>query len=133
MNILLTTGHFEILSYDVERSKKFYSELYGWNFKKWMNEYRNPEMPEGMEYWEITATDDKGNKSLTGGILKRQDPEYHGITNYICVNSIEEYTAKVQQLGGKVMMCKTYVPEVGYYSIYSDTEGNIFAIWETDS
>lgn len=59
-------------------------------------------MPQGMEYWMVTTTDDKGNKALTGGIMKRQIPQQQGITNYIDVNSVQEYSAKVEQLGGKV-------------------------------
>lgn len=59
-------------------------------------------MPQGMEYWMVTTTDDKGNKALTGGIMKRQIPQQQGITNYIDVNSVQEYSTKVEQLGGKV-------------------------------
>ena len=28
-----------------------------------------------MEYWMVTTTDDKGNKALGGGMMKRQMPE----------------------------------------------------------
>jgi len=59
-------------------------------------------MSQGMEYWMITTTDDKGNKALTGGMMKRQIPQQQGITNYIDVNSVQEYSAKAEQLGGKV-------------------------------
>ena len=30
-----TIVHFEIPSEDIQRSKKFYSELSGWNIEKW--------------------------------------------------------------------------------------------------
>ena len=30
-----TIVHFEIPSDDIERSKKFYNELFGWNIEKW--------------------------------------------------------------------------------------------------
>ena len=32
-------------------------------------------MPEGIEYWLISTVDDKGNKALTGGMMKRLMPE----------------------------------------------------------
>ncbi|WP_370519364.1 VOC family protein, partial [Nitrososphaera sp. AFS] len=30
-----TIVHFEIPSDDIERTKKFYNELFGWNIEKW--------------------------------------------------------------------------------------------------
>jgi len=51
-----------------------------------------------MEYWMITTTDDKGNEALRGGMMKRQNPQ-HGITNFIGVDSIDDYSSKVQQVG----------------------------------
>ena len=54
-----------------------------------------------MEYYIITTTDDKGNKALRGGMLKRQNPQHQGITNHIDVKSIDEHSAKVEKLGGK--------------------------------
>jgi len=36
---------------------------------------------------------------INGGIMKRMAPEQQGITNYIDVKSVDEYSAKVKQLG----------------------------------
>ncbi len=58
-----------------------------------------------MEYWIITTTDYKGNKALGGGIMKRQMPE-HRVTNYIGVKSVDEYSSKVEKLGGKIIAPK---------------------------
>ena len=85
-----------------------------------------------MEYYVITTTDDKGNKAIGGGMIKRQNPQHQGITNFIDVKSIEEHSTKVEKLGGKIMLQKTAVPGMGYFAICSDTENNTFAIWETD-
>lgn len=124
-----TLVHFEIPSDDLERSRKFYSELFGWNIEKWSG----PEpLPEGMEYLIITTTDDKGNKSIGGGMMKRHDSTQHGITNYIDVKSIDDYAAKVSQLGGKVLIPKKAVPSMGYFAVCLDTENNTFGIWETN-
>jgi uncharacterized protein len=124
-----TIVHFEIPSDDIERSKKFYNELFGWNIEKWSG---SETMPEGMEYWMITTTDDKGNKALAGGMMKRKMPEQQGITNYINVKSVQEHSAKVEQLGGKVKIPKSPVPGMGYFAICTDTENNTFAIWESN-
>ena len=121
--------HFEIPSDDIERSKKFYNELFGWKIDKWSG---SEAMPEGMDYWLISTVDDKGNKALGGGMMKRQMPQQQGITNYFDVKSVQESSAKVEQLGGKVIMPKSPVPGMGYMAVCTDTENNGFGIFEAD-
>ena len=87
---------------------------------------------EGMEYWLISTVDDKGNKAVGGGMMKRQSPQQQGITNYFDVKSVQEYSAKVEQLGGKVIMPKSPVPGMGYIAVCTDTENNGFGIFEAD-
>ena len=77
--------------------------------------------------------DDKGNKALIGGMMKKQMPEKQGITNYVDVKSVDEYSARVAQLGGQIKMPKLAVPGLGYFAICIDTGNNALAIWETDS
>jgi predicted enzyme related to lactoylglutathione lyase len=74
----------------------------------------------------ISTTDYKGNQTLGGGMMRRQSPQ-QGIAN-----SVQEYSAKVEQLGGKVITQKTPVPGMGYFAICTDTENNTFGIFEAD-
>ena len=120
-----TIVHFEVPADDVERSRKFYSDLFGWKFEKW------PGMESGMEYWIINTTDNEGGKAVGGGMMKRQNP-LQGITNFIDVTSVDEYSAKVQSLGGKIVAPKQAVPTMGYFAVCLDTENNTFGIWETN-
>ena len=121
-----TIVYFQIPADDIERSKKFYNELFGWKIDK------SPEAntPEGMENWSITTTDHNGNEALGGGMSKRQMPQQQ-ITNFIDVKSVDEYLSKVERLGGKVVVPKTYVPGMGYYAVCLDTENNSFGIFES--
>jgi len=110
---------FEIPADDVERAKSFYSTLFGWKIDR---------LPGPMEYWHI---DTGGSEdSPDGGLLKRQNPQPPGISNYISVASADESAAKVEKLGGKICMPKTAVPEMGYFVICQDPENNTFALWE---
>jgi uncharacterized protein len=120
-----TIVHFEVPADDVERSRKFYSDLFGWKMEKW------PGMESGMEYWIINTTDNEGGKAVGGGMMKRQNPQ-QGITNFIDVTSVDEYSAKVQSLGGKIVAPKQAVPTMGYFAVCLDTENNTFGIWETN-
>ncbi len=110
---------FEIPADSVERARKFYGELFGWKIEK---------LPGPMDYWHI----DTGGADETpdGGMLKRQNPDHQGITNYVGVPSVDQFAAKVQKLGGKICLPKTAVPQMGYFAICQDTENNTFALWE---
>jgi hypothetical protein len=77
----------------------------------------------------VSTTNEKGEPTGGGGIMPRQQPQ-QGITNYIGVDSVEEYSKKVEKLGGKVKVPKTEVPDFGWYAICTDTESNTFALWE---
>ena len=121
-----TIVHFEIPASDVERLRAFYSRLFDWKIEK----------AEGpMDYWMITTvpTDASGmpkEPGVNGGMMKKQEPS-QTVTNYISVESVDEYVKKVQQLGGKVATPKQEVPKMGYFAVCLDPEGNVFAVWQS--
>jgi predicted enzyme related to lactoylglutathione lyase len=115
---LPTIVHFEIPSDDIERAKKFYGGLFGWKLEK---------APGQMEYWMGSANDEQ---TLGIGVMKRRQPQ-HTITNYIDVKSVDEYSKKVEQLGGKIKVPKTEVPGMGWFVVCADTENNMFGLWES--
>lgn len=114
--------HFEIPAESIERAQKFYSGLFDWEFN----------MMEEMNYLMIQTKDAEGNNSTSGGILEKQN-EMHSVTNYINVENIDDVTAKIEELGGKIIVPKTAVPTMGYFVHFMDTEGNILAVWQNDS
>ena len=131
-----TIVHFEIPSDNLERTKKFYTELFGWKMEK---------MPgtDQREYWTFfTTTNDRGSSSgggegdelrtVSGGMMERQMLQ-EPIMIYIGVNSVTEYSNKVERLGGKVIKQKTEVPGYGWFAICTDTENNGFALWEANA
>lgn len=114
-----TIRHFEIPADDLERARIFYQGVFEWEFK---------EMP--MEYWSI-ETKKSGQPGYLGGLLKRQKKNQR-IVNYIGVPSLEHYTNRVAMLGGRVIVPKRTIPGMGHFAMCSDTENNIFALWEDD-
>jgi predicted enzyme related to lactoylglutathione lyase len=117
-----TIVHFDVPAEDVERAKKFYSELFDWKIER---------MPGPMEYYGITTTDEDGKEAVGGGMAKKEE-QNDSITNYIGVPSIDEYIIKVEQLDGKIIMSKTPIPGFGYLAVCLDTENNKFGLWESD-
>ena len=111
---------FEIPVDNPERAKTFYKNLFGWNI--------NP-FPGSGDYWHI----DTGGADETpdGALKKRKRPE-EPIINYVSVNSVDKYADKIAKLGGKICMAKTAVPQMGYFAVCQDTEGNSFGIWQSE-
>jgi predicted enzyme related to lactoylglutathione lyase len=115
-----TIVHFEIPAGDVKRAKQFYSELFGWQFST---------LPGFDEYWVFDTGDPE--QDAGGGLMARQAPG-QGIVHYIQVESVADYVTQVQALGGQVIFPRSPVPGMGWFAQFLDTEGNCFAIWESD-
>ena len=116
-----TIVHVEIPADDVERGKAFYGKLFGWKFSS---------SPGVDNYWMVEMA--QGEASHGIGMMGRQSPE-HLPTNYFDVESVAKYQARVEELGGKVLMPKTSVPGMGWFAVCQDTEGNVLGLWETDA
>jgi predicted enzyme related to lactoylglutathione lyase len=107
--------HFETPADDLQRAKTFYIDLFGWKF-------------EGVQDMDYMMVDTYG---LSGGMIKRMQPDQQ-IFVQIGVPSVDEYSAKVEKLGGKILVPKKAIPGMGYFAICMDIENNVFGIVETD-
>ncbi|MCW4000167.1 MAG: VOC family protein [Candidatus Bathyarchaeota archaeon] len=120
-----TVIHFEIPANDVEKLKKFYSGLFDWKIEK----------TPIMEYYGITTvpSDEKGNllrPGVNGGMYKKEQPQQQPV-NYINVESVDEYSKKVVALGGQIVAPKMEIPQMGWFALAKDPEGNVFGIFES--
>jgi len=87
---MLNIVHFETPADDIQRAKTFYANLFGWKIKSM----------QGMDYMIIDLYSVPG-----GGIMTRTHPEQQIMVN-IEVPSVDEYSAKVEKLGGKIIVPK---------------------------
>ena len=95
-----TIVHFDIATDNPQRAKEFYEALFNWKM----------ESPPGMtDYYLIETEDLAGKKGVGGGLGKRGDPSQR-ITSYVGVDSIDKYSIRVEELGGKVIQPKMTVP-----------------------
>lgn len=118
-----TIVHFEIPAENVERLKKFYTDLFGWEIER---------APGPIDYWliETVPVDEKMapiRPGVNGGLMKKEQPNLTPI-NYISVEDIDEYLQKTEELGGKITMPKQKVEGVGWIAWALDPEGNPFAL-----
>jgi predicted enzyme related to lactoylglutathione lyase len=107
--------HVEWSSTDLERSKAFFSGLFGWEFKAWGEAYLVFNTPEG----------------LGGGIMKVEEVK-PGESPYIYieVEEIEPYLEKSANLGGGMAVPKTEIPGVGWFAHLTDPDGSIVGLFQ---
>jgi hypothetical protein len=114
-----TIVHFEIPAKDPETLSKFYSDVFGWKFEK-------APMAE-MDYWMI-STGPRG-KSVPGGMYRKTQPDELP-RNYIGVKKIDQHIEAFKNAGGRELVGKREVPDMGLAFIGADPEGNLIALFE---
>ena len=125
-----TIVHFEIPANNPEKLSEFYKNLFGWKIEK---------MSMGdMDYWMIetrAGTAQNMEKAQTtagtnGGMMKKMDATQRPV-NYVMVESVDDFSKKIQSLGGKIIVPKTPIPNMGAFAVGLDPEGNPIGIFET--
>jgi predicted enzyme related to lactoylglutathione lyase len=84
-----TIYHFDVPVDDANRAQQFYKDVFRWDMKK-VESYVEPK----VELWMCETEDENGRKGITGGMMKRNT--LPTVTNYILVNSIDEYVLKIK-------------------------------------
>lgn len=103
--------HIEWTTRDPRRLKSFYDELFDWNFFEAMPGYT---MIEGL-----------------GGIFEAPDAQMPvTITPYVNVEELGTIEEKVARLGGKIHKSRQEVPGRGWFTLFSDPDGNIIGLWQ---
>ncbi|WP_026695566.1 VOC family protein [Peribacillus kribbensis] len=123
--------HFEIHVSDMEQARKFYGEVFGWEFQDW-SEYA------GMPYFGA-VTGKEEEPGINGALMQRQSapPEPNQALNgFACTMGVENYDeteAKILEFGGKTAMAKYALPGMAWQGYYLDPEGNLFGIHQPDN
>ncbi len=118
-----TIVHFEIPANNPEKLSGFYKDLFGWKFEKMS-------MGEQGDYWMIETKAGQDSAGANGGMMKKMDPNQRPV-NYVLVESVDDFTKKIQSLGGKITMPKTPIPSMGAFAVALDPEGNAFGVFES--
>ena len=114
--------HFEIPADDPDRALAFYRDVFGWKFQKW----------EGpMPYWLITTGPDS-EPGINGGLLPRPHPGAP-VVNTVSVASLDESIKTIESKGGKTVVPRMAVPDIGWLAYCTDTEGNTFGVLQPDA
>lgn len=114
---------FGITADDVDRARRFYEQVFGWNFEPWG--------PPGFYLIHTGTAEDPGVQGL---LHKRREPvQGTGMTGFECtigVENVDRIIAAVEASGGKIAMAKFHIPTVGKGFYFLDPEGNFVGAME---
>jgi predicted enzyme related to lactoylglutathione lyase len=110
--------HIEIPADDVDRARRFYRELFGWQTGE----------IDGMPGYFLFSFGEIG--SAGGAIGKRGESIADHVRNYIEVDAIDPVLGRVAELGGEVKTPRTEIPGQGWFAVIDDSEGNELGLFE---
>ena len=113
----------EIITKNLDENTKFYSEIFGWEIKQ------STATGEDFKYLEYHVP----GKFPMGGIFEMteemcgegQVPPPHFMT-YIAVDDVDETASQAFDLGGKIVVPPTDIPNVGRFCQIQDPTGATF-------
>jgi len=118
-----TFCYAELATNDPAASGKFYTELFGWS-------RNDQDMGEYGIYTQYQLND----KIVAAQYKLNAEQEAMNVPpnwgQYVTVNDADDTTAKVAELGGKVVMGPMDVMDYGRMSVLADPTGAVFCIWQ---
>jgi predicted enzyme related to lactoylglutathione lyase len=112
-----TISWADLATSDLEAAKRFYTELFGWEFE---------DMPAGEG---IVYSMARLGGGYVGAASQMQDQPPHWNV-YVTVESADDATARAAELGANVMAEPFDVFDSGRMSVVQDPTGAIIATWE---
>jgi uncharacterized protein len=110
--------HIELPADDLDRARRFYSELFGWELGE-MEGFPNYLL---FRFGPI--------ESAGGGIGLRGSTTGERLRVYVETDSIDDVVSRVAELGGSVVEPRTEIPGQGWYAVINDSEGNEVGLYE---
>jgi hypothetical protein len=103
----------ELATTDFETAKKFYTELFGWTLKA--------SQAAGMAYNEIVV----GDRHIGG--MYQMTAEFGNAPShwmaYVAVDDVDARAKQAEELGGKVCVPPSDIPNVGRFCVINDPTG----------
>ena len=113
--------HFEIPVDDSARAERFYSSAFGWTIQAF---------PGAPQYYGLATTGEDTQPGINGALFQRG--ENTSTTLSVSVDSIDDAMAAVEKEGGRTVQGTMPVPNMGWFAVCEDTEGNRIGLWKDD-
>ncbi|HRZ33275.1 MAG TPA: VOC family protein [Flavobacterium sp.] len=121
---------FELYVDDLERAKKFYSEVLGTPF-------HDMPSPEGSDDLMMSCFSSSENQGVSGALVlmkgaRTNNPGNMSTLIYFPCNDCSVEESRVEKAGGKVHCSKMSIGEHGFISLCIDTENNTFGLYSME-
>jgi hypothetical protein len=108
----------DVTSTDLEKSRKFYSDMFGWEI---------PPGPEEFGGYSMASV----NGRMVAGVSPSMDPSVPPLwSTYVDVASVDDTLEKVTANGGNVIVPAMDVGEAGRMAVFTDPDGAAIGLWQ---
>lgn len=111
---------YDLMTTDPAASQEFYPALLGWGTQPW-------EGPMAYTMWTVGGVPMGGTAQLPDEAIAQGAPPHW--LPYIGTNDVDATTARAVELGAKVLVPGTDIPDVGRFSVLADPQGAVFAAY----
>ena len=116
--------HFEIGCNDGEKTREFFSRLFGWEISG-----RDAGMMISTGT-NLRTDNTQAGPTISGHIVELAPEWGNYVTVYVEVEDLDVYLKKANELGGKTMVPPVTIPGQGRFAWLAAPEGNIIGIWK---
>lgn len=109
--------HVEIPTKDPVATNEFYTNLFGWKHEFFPN----------LNYHRFYTESGPGGGYVELGTDFAKEARHNNINQVrisVLTDDIEGTLAKAEALGGKIVKPRTEIPDMGWYAIFVDPQGN---------
>jgi uncharacterized protein len=113
--------HIELLAADTERAKRFYGDVFGWQFEGY----------PGADYIGVKTSED-GIEGGIGGLAQATGtapPATMGVFAYLLAPDMDATLAAIERAGGEIVIPTTDVMGMGDFAHFRDPDGNLIGLW----
>jgi predicted enzyme related to lactoylglutathione lyase len=107
--------HFEIGAVDGDRSRRFYSRLFGWSI----------DVDDRTDYGVVRTRSDTG---IGGGVVAAPPGVPPWVTFYVAVPDLDDVLARAGELGGRSVMPPTEIGAGMAVAMFADPDGNVVGL-----
>ena len=118
--------YFDFTVKNLPEAKRFFEHVFEWRFEKF---------PMPYDYYRIQAgsDDEPGIDGGIGAIADTPTAERKPLTQVaIPVLNLDEYIARIEEAGGKIIEPKMPIPGIGWFAACAEPGGLLFGIIEAD-
>jgi predicted enzyme related to lactoylglutathione lyase len=113
--------HIEIPATNTSEAGKFYGDVFGWNIQTDPN----------FNYVMFSTEGGPGGGFVQPTPASAHNPEYKidSLLVYIATDDIDATLASIEAHGGKTVLPKQEIPQVGWFAVFRDPSGNHVALY----